>query len=282
MIKKIQVSGLITHFFLILGVIVILFPLYIAFVAATHPVDDLLRSPLPLLPGHDLWHNFSLVLKQGISAAGGVPVWRMMENSFFMAVLIAVGKVSVSILSAYALVYFHFPFRRFFFWIIFVTLMLPVEVRILPTFQVVASFNFLNNMAGLTLPLIASATATFLFRQYFLTIPHELLDAARIDGAGAWRFFIDILLPLSRTNIAALFIIMFVYGWNQYLWPLVVTTQSSKTTIVMGMQQMAAVADQIPQWNYIMATALLALLPPSLVVIGMQRWFEKGLLESEK
>lgn len=280
--NKSRVSTLIAHLLLILGIIIILFPIYIAFVAATHPATDLLQSPIPLLPGHDFWRNFSVVLTNGVSSAGGIPVWQMMKNSFFMAVLIAIGKVGVSIISAYAIVYFHFPLRKVFFWLIFITLMLPVEVRILPTFEVVAGFDFLNNMAGLTLPLIASATATFLFRQFFLTIPHELLDAARIDGANAWRFFVDIVIPLSRTNIAALFIIMFVYGWNQYLWPLVVTTQSNKTTIVMGMQQLAAVADQIPQWNYIMATALLALLPPSMVVILMQRWFEKGLLETEK
>jgi len=193
-----------------------------------------------------------------------------------------VGKISISILSAYAIVYFRFPFRMFFFWMIFVTLMLPVEVRILPTYEVVANLGLLNTYPGLVLPLIASATATFLFRQFFLTIPDELAEAARVDGAGPFRFFFDILLPLSRTNIAALFVILFIYGWNQYLWPLLVTTEQNMTTIVMGIQAMLYVPDDINEWNITMATAILAMLPPVLIIIVMQRQFVKGLVETEK
>ena len=206
----------------------------------------------------------------------------MMWNSLVMALGIVVGKISISILSAYAIVYFRFPFRMFFFWMIFVTLMLPVEVRILPTYEVVANLGLLNTYPGLVLPLIASATATFLFRQFFLTIPDELAEAARVDGAGPFRFFFDILLPLSRTNIAALFVILFIYGWNQYLWPLLVTTEQNMTTIVMGIQAMLFVPDDINEWNITMATAILAMLPPVLIIIVMQRQFVKGLVETEK
>ena len=205
-----------------------------------------------------------------------------MWNSLVMALGIVVGKISISILSAYAIVYFRFPFRMFFFWMIFVTLMLPVEVRILPTYEVVANLGLLNTYPGLVLPLIASATATFLFRQFFLTIPDELAEAARVDGAGPFRFFFDILLPLSRTNIAALFVILFIYGWNQYLWPLLVTTEQNMTTIVMGIQAMLYVPDDINEWNITMATAILAMLPPVLIIIVMQRQFVKGLVETEK
>jgi len=205
-----------------------------------------------------------------------------MMNSLIMALMIAIGKIAISLLSAYAIVYFRFPFRKLIFWLIFITLMLPVEVRILPTYQVVASLGMLNTYSGLAIPLIASATATFLFRQYFLTIPEELLEAARLDGAGPWRFFYDVLLPLSRTNIAALFVILFIYGWNQYLWPLLVTTEPSYYTIVMGIQRMVTVADATPQWQLVMATVVLALLPPVVVVVGMQRLFIKGLVEIEK
>jgi sn-glycerol 3-phosphate transport system permease protein len=281
-IKKRRLSVAFSHILLVLGILIMIFPVYLAFVAASYPQQALLQAPLPLLPGRVLVHNLVTILMQGISAINGIPLWVMLLNSCFMAAMIAVGKILVSIISAYALVFFQFPFRRLFFWLIFFTLMLPVEVRILPTFQVTAGLGMLNHWSGLTLPLIASATATFLFRQFFLTIPNQLWDAARIDGAGGWRFFVDVIVPLSRTNIAALFTIMFIYGWNQYLWPLVITTDGHKMTIVMGIQQLAAVADQIPQWNYIMATALLAMLPPVLIVVLMQHWFEKGLLESEK
>ena len=215
-------------------------------------------------------------------AAGGAPVGTMMFNSLVMALTIAIGKIAISLISAFAIVYFRFPFRMGFFWIIFLTLMLPVEVRILPTYEVVAGFGMLDTYVGLTLPLIASATATFLFRQFFLTVPDELTEAARIDGAGPMKFFKDILLPLSRTNIAALFVILFIYGWNQYLWPLLITTREDMYTVVMGIQRMANVDEALIQWNLVMATAILAMLPPILVVVGMQRLFVKGLVETEK
>lgn len=270
------------HVLLILAAILVIFPVYIAIIASTHSAQELLHAPIPILPGHYFWENYRVVLTNGLAANGGEPILPMMLNSLIMALLIAFGKISVSIISAYAVVYFKFPCRLVFFWMIFLTLMLPVEVRILPTFEVVASLNMLNSYAGLSLPLIASATATFLFRQFFMTIPDQLTEAARIDGAGPIRFFIDIILPLSRTNIVALFVIMFIYGWNQYLWPLVITTKGSMYTAVMGIQRLANVADQIPQWNYVMATAVLAMLPPIFVVLVMQWWFVKGLVDTEK
>jgi sn-glycerol 3-phosphate transport system permease protein len=165
---------------------------------------------------------------------------------------------------------------------IFVTLMLPVEVRIFPTYKVVADLGMVNTYWGLTLPLIASATATFLFRQFFLTVPDELAEAARIDGAGPMRFFFDILLPLSRTSMAALFVIMFIYGWNQYLWPLLVTTSEDMYTVVIGIKRMVAGGDTLIEWQLVLATAMLALLPPAIVVLAMQKWFVKGLVDSEK
>jgi len=199
-----------------------------------------------------------------------------------MAVAIALGKIAISIIAAYAVVYFKFPLRMTFFWMIFITLMLPVEVRILPTYEVVAGLGLLNSYAGLTIPLIASATATFLFRQFFLTVPDELAEAARIDGAGPLRFFRDVLLPLSRTSIAALFVIQFIYGWNQYLWPLLVTTNEDYYTVVMGISRMVNVVDAAAKWNLVMAVTLLALIPPVIVVVIMQRQFVKGLVETEK
>src|SRR3989338_273096 len=271
-----------SYFILVIGLIIVCLPLYIGFVASTHSVNDLLHAPIPWWPGHLMWHNYTQVLLHGLSGTDDKPIWPYLLNSLIMALNIAVGKIVVSIISAYAIVYFRFPLRNLFFWLIFITLMLPVEIRILPTFQVAAQLHLLNTYTGLSLPLIASATATFLFRQFYLTIPNELIDAAKMDGAGPLRFFIDTLLPLSKTNIAALFIVMFIYGWNQYLWPLVITTHSDMNTIVMSMQELASVADQVPQWNYVMATAILALLPPVIVVVVMQRLFVKGLIETEK
>jgi sn-glycerol 3-phosphate transport system permease protein len=270
-----------THAALVLGLIVISFPIYIAFVASTHQVDDLIATVQPWFGG-ELIENYLTVLRSGKETAGGVPVGTMMVNSLIMALGITVGKIAISIISAYAIVYFRFPLRMFFFWVIFLTLMLPVEVRILPTYKVVADLGLLNTYTGLTLPLIASATATFLFRQFFLTVPDELAEAARVDGAGPIRFFLTILLPLSRTNIAALSVILFIYGWNQYLWPLLITTETDMTTIVMGIQRMLFVADAVPEWNLTMATAILAMLPPVVVVLVMQRQFVKGLVETEK
>ncbi|KTD16995.1 sn-glycerol-3-phosphate ABC transporter permease UgpE [Legionella jordanis] len=272
-----QFKGVISHSCLCLFIVLLFLPLYLALVAASHDSLTMMQSPLPIWPGFALFHNIKTVLTHGLTATGGEPVWRMLVNSFFMAIFIAGGKITLALLSAFALVYFRFPLKRLCFALIFATMMLPIEVRIIPTFQVVAAFGWLNSFAGLSLPLMASATATFLFRQFFKTVPQDLVDAATLDGAGPCRFFIDILLPLSKTQIAALFIILFVYGWNQYLWPLITTTDSNMTTIVMGIRYLAGVADQIPQWHYIMTIALIALLPPCLVVLTLQKWFERGL-----
>ena len=242
----------------------------------------MVQIPLPLLPSDQFFINLKQTLNKGICGGATPGVGMMLFNSLVMAMMIAVGKIAISLLSAFAIVYFRFPFRMGFFWMIFITLMLPVEVRIIPTFAVVANLNMLNTYWGLSIPLIASATATFMFRQTFLTIPDELLEAARIDGAGPMRFFFDILLPMSRTNIAALFVILFIYGWNQYLWPLLVTTDQSMFTIVMAIKQMLEAAEQAPEWNIIMMTTLLAMLPPVVVVIFMQKLFVKGLTETEK
>lgn len=266
---------------LTLAALLVAVPLYIALVASSHDARELLGQ-FPLLPGSQLVHNFSSALLEGLP--GAPPVWRMLANSLLMALGIAVGKLVISILSAYAVVYFRFPLRMAAFWLIFLTLMLPVEVRFFPTYQITAGLHLLNSYGGLIVPLIASATATFLFRQFFLTLPRELVDAARIDGAGPVRFFFDTALPLSRTNVAALFVLEFVYGWNQYLWPLLTTTKERYSTIVMGIQGMITASQSfaLPQWNLIMATAILALAPPVLVVVIMQRWFIKGLTETEK
>ncbi len=270
------------HFIILIGIVIVLLPIWITFVASTHPIENLLAAPIPMWPGDQLWENYSTALSAGLEDAGGAPVGVMMLNSLIMALSITIGKIAISIIAAYAIVYFNFPFRMTCFWIIFITLMLPVEVRILPTYKVVADLEMLNTYAGLSIPLIASATATFLFRQFFLTVPDELTEAARIDGAGPWKFFKDILLPLSRTNMAALFVILFIYGWNQYLWPLLITTEESFYTVVMGIQRMVQVSDSLPAWHVVMATTMLAMLPPVIVVVSMQKLFVKGLVETEK
>ncbi|MEE8516490.1 MAG: sn-glycerol-3-phosphate ABC transporter permease UgpE, partial [Alphaproteobacteria bacterium] len=239
---------ILTHAILIVGVLIVAFPIYVTFVASTHSLLDVVQSPMPLLPGDQLIDNYIEALTQGASASRSAPVARMMFNSLVMALGITFGKITISIIAAFAIVYFRFPLRMFFFWMIFITLMLPVEVRILPTYQVIADLGMLDTYAGLTIPLIASATATFLFRQFFMTVPDELAEAARIDGAGPMRFFKDILLPLSRTNIAALFVILFIYGWNQYLWPLLITTDQNMLTIVIGINRMLAVGDDQAEW----------------------------------
>jgi len=271
-----------SHAVLIAGILVVAFPLYVTFVASTRSLEDILSVPMPLLPGDRLWENYSQVLAAGTTKGVGAPVGRMMLNSLVMALAIAFGKIAISIVASFAIVFFRFPLRNFFFWMIFVTLMLPVEVRIIPTFKVVSDLGMINSYVGLTLPLIASATATFLFRQFFLTVPEELAEAARIDGAGPMRFFCDVVLPLSKTSIAALFVIQFIYGWNQYLWPLLITTDESMYTTVIGIKRMIVTGDALTEWNLVMATAMLALLPPAAVVLLMQRWFVKGLVETEK
>lgn len=282
MVENRPFLSFLTHLALIIGVVLVAFPVYLAFVASTHGEGDFLSGLVPLWPGPHLIENYRLMLTEGISTAGAPPLWIMLSNSLIIAIIIAVGKIAISLLSAYAIVFFKFRFRLIAFWIIFITLMLPVEVRIIPTFKVVADLGLLNSYVGLTLPLIASATATFLFRQFFLTIPDELMEAARVDGAGPMKFFRDILLPLSRTNIAALFVILFIYGWVQYLWPMLVTTDSRYYTVVMGIKRLAATADAEPRWHLVMAAVTLAMLPPVLVVIFMQRLFIKGLVETEK
>jgi len=271
-----------SHVVLLLGIAVVAFPIYLAFVASTHTRDAILQVPMPLLPGGHLIDNYGAALLGADTQGARVVVGRMMWISFVTAMVIAVGKIAISLLSAFAIVYFRFPFKKIVFWMIFITLMLPVEVRILPTYKVLSDLNMLNTYAGLTVPLIASATATFLFRQFFLSVPDELVEAARIDGAGPMRFFKDILVPLSQTSIAALFVIQFIYGWNQYLWPLLATTSEDMYPVVIGIKRMIASGDAAVDWNLVMATAVLALVPPAIVVVLMQRWFVKGLVDTEK
>ena len=271
-----------SHAVMLLGVLIVAFPLYLAFIASTHTSQDIVQAPMPLLPGSNLWASYKDALLGSGKFGSTTTVAHMMWVSFVTAMVITVGKIAISLLSAFAIVFFRFRFKMLCFWAIFVTLMLPVEVRILPTYKVVADLGMLNSYAGLTLPLIASATATFLFRQFFLTVPDELVEAARMDGAGPMRFFKDVLVPLSKTSIAALFVIQFIYGWNQYLWPLLVTTSEDMYPVVIGIKRMIAGGDGGNEWNVVMATALLAMLPPALVVVLMQRWFVKGLVDTEK
>ena len=283
MVERRRWLDVLSHAILILGVLVVAFPLYITFVASSQTTEAVVQVPMPLLPGGHLIDNYTVALT-GARQGGGshAAVGNMMLVSLVTALVIALGKIAISMLSAFAIVYFRFPLRMVCFWAIFITLMLPVEVRIGPTYKVVADLGLLNSYAGLTIPLIASATATFLFRQFFLTVPDELVEAARVDGAGPMRFFKDILLPLSSTSIAALFVIQFIYGWNQYLWPLLVTTQEDMYPVVIGIKQMISGGDAQTEWNIVMATAMLAMLPPALVVILMQKWFVKGLVDTEK
>jgi len=278
MVEKRGAGVWLTHIALILGIAIICFPIWFTFVASTVTQEDIIRPPMPLLPGPHMFENYAKAWNEGVNA----PVSTMLFNSTVMALGITFGKIFISILSAFAIVYFRFPGRMLCFWLIFLTLMLPVEVRIVPTYEVAANLGLLNSYPGLILPLIASATATFLFRQLFMTIPDEMVEAARIDGAGPMRFFWDILLPMSRTNIAALFVILFIYSWNQYLWPLLITTDPEMNTIVMGIKQMFPSGDDWADWPVIMATAMLAMLPPVAVVVFMQKLFVKGLIESEK
>jgi len=283
MIERRPILDAVSHLVLIIGAIIVIFPLYVAFIASTQTAEQSAMSPLSLMPGTELVANYKTVLTQGASGqVSSPPVSRMLWISLVTALVIAIGKISISMLSAFAMVYFRFRGRNLFFWMIFVTLMLPVEVRITPTYQVVSDFGMLNTYAGLTVPLIASATATFLFRQFFLTVPDELAEAARIDGAGPLRFLKDVLWPLSRTNVIALFVIMFIYGWNQYLWPLMIATEQTMYPIGIGIKTLISGGDSAVEWNMVMATMILAMLPPGLVVVVMQKWFVKGLVDSEK
>ncbi|MCM2292623.1 sn-glycerol-3-phosphate ABC transporter permease UgpE [Allorhizobium sp. BGMRC 0089] len=282
MIEKRPVANLVGHLMLVLGIVVVAFPIYYTFVASTMTSAEILKPPISLLPGGHLVENYSDALSGGVERVVGVSLERMLWNTIVVSMVIALGKIIISFLSAYAIVFFRFPLRMVFFWMIFITLMLPVEVRILPTYKVVVDLGLIDTYAGLTLPLMASATATFLFRQFFLTIPGELLEAARIDNAGPFRFMRDILLPLSTTNIAALFVILFIYGWTQYLWPLLVTNNAQMTTIIIGLRKMVDFTDASTPWNLVMVTAIVAIIPPIVVVVLMQRWFIKGLVETEK
>ena len=286
MVERRPLATAISHLVLVLGVLIVAFPIYLTFIASTHTAREIAQqAPMSLLPGDNIAQSYSLALFGGQTDNGArtPPVAPMLWISLVSALVISIGKIAISLLSAFAVVYFRFPLRNLVFWMIFVTLMLPVEVRILPTYKVVSDLGLLNTYAGLTVPLIASATATFLFRQFFLTVPDELVEAARIDGAGPMRFFWDVLLPMSRTSIAALFVIQFIYGWNQYLWPLLVTTTEDMAPIVMGIKRMiSGGGDAAIDWNVVMATAILAMLPPAVVVVLMQRWFVKGLVDTEK
>ena len=266
MVERTPLLDALSHAILILGVLVIAFPLYLTFVASTHTSSDIVHPPMSLWPGSHLIENYTAAWNGSGGGNGSkAPVGQMMLVSLVSALVIALGKISISLLSAFA-----------------IALMLPVEVRIGPTYQVVADLGMLNTYAGLTVPLIASATATFLFRQFFLTVPEELVEAARIDGAGPMRFFRDVLVPLSSTSIAALFVIQFIYGWNQYLWPLLVTTSENMYPVVIGIKRMISGGDAQTEWSVVMATAILAMLPPAAVVILMQKWFVKGLVDTEK
>jgi sn-glycerol 3-phosphate transport system permease protein len=273
----------IAHAVLLIGIAIVAFPVYLTFIASTHTAQAIVQAPMPLLPGGHLLENYVAAWQGGgVGSGSTAPVGRMMWVSMVTALVITFGKIAISLLSAFAVVYFRFPLRMLCFWAIFVTLMLPVEVRIGPTYKVVSDLGMLNSYAGLTIPLIASATATFLFRQFFLTVPDELVEAARIDGAGPMRFFKDILLPLSRTSIAALFVIQFIYGWNQYLWPLLIATEERMYPVVIGIKRMISGGDAGNDWNIVMATAILAMIPPAIVVLAMQKWFVKGLVDTEK
>jgi sn-glycerol 3-phosphate transport system permease protein len=283
MVEKRGLHDVLAHAIVLVGVFLVAFPIYLALVASTHTAQDIVQAPMPLLPGGHLWESYrSALFGREASTGSNAPVVRMMWVSLVTALVISIGKIAISLLSAFAIVYFRFPFRKTCFWAIFITLMLPVEVRILPTYKVLSDLSLLNTYAGLTVPLIASATATFLFRQFFLTVPEELTEASRMDGASPMRFFFDVLLPLSKTSMAALFVIQFIYGWNQYLWPLLATTSEDMYPVVVGIKRMIAGGDAANEWNVVMATAILAMLPPAIVVVAMQKWFVKGLVDTEK
>jgi len=282
MVEQNRFLDVLTWVVVIAGIALVCFPVYVTFVASSLTAEEVLQSPMTLIPGAHLVENYRIALFKGVGESA-VPVGLMLFNSLVLALGVALGKILVSIISAYAVVYFRFPLRKLAFWAIFITLMLPVEVRIMPTYKVVSDLGLINTRSGMILPIVASATATFLFRQMFLTVPEELTEAARVDGAGPMQFFWNILLPLSTTTIAALFVIQFIYGWNQYLWPLLITTDRNLTPIVVGVTQMISRGgDAATQWNLVMATVMLAMIPPAVIVVLLQRWFVKGLIETEK
>lgn len=282
MVERRRFGDIVPHLILMLGVAILAFPVYLCFVGSTHPQSIIANGQMPITPGNLFFETYYRTIFVGTSGTTREPVGTMLLNSLVMASVIAIGKIAISLISSYAIVYFKFPFRMAAFWLIFMTLMLPVEVRIYPTYKIAADLNLLDSYAGLTIPLIASATATLFFRQFFMTIPDELIEASKLDGAGPVKFFKDTVLPLSRTNMAALFVILFIYGWNQYLWPLLITTRDDMQTIVIAIKKMIVTSDALTEWNIVMATAMLAMVPPVAVVILMQRWFVKGLVETEK
>jgi len=294
MVERTRTLDIACHGLLILGGLLVCLPIYFAFVVGSHTVGDVLAVPPPWLPGDRFFENAATAWQKG-------NLGRLLFNSLVVAVGITVGKIAVSLLSAFAIAYFRFRYRMLAFWLIFASLMLPVEVRILPTYEAVTNvalplqwlfdwlgievtleWNMMNSYGGLILPLIASATATFLFRQFFLTVPEELCEAARIDGASPLHFFRHVLLPLSMSNMVALSIILFLYGWNQYLWPLLFTTEKDMATAVIGLKHLIPQSDAEPAWNVAMNAALLVMLPPALVVVALQRWLVKGLVDSGK
>ena len=272
------------HAILITWCLVALAPVYMALVTSSHEAVTIHTQGLQLLPGGHALATYDKVLLAPSGFSGDISGWRMTLNSLALGLGFALGKILISVLAAYAIVYFRMPGGVLFFWLIFATLLLPLEVRIIPTYEIVHHLGLSNTYGGLIIPLIASATATFYFRQFYLSVPAELQEAARIDGAGPWRFLIDMLLPVSRTTIAAIFIIMFVTGWNQYLWPTIITTDEGYFTLVRGIKQIMQVwleAD-IPHYNEAMALAILAMLVPVTLVVFFQKWFIKGLTEGGK
>jgi sn-glycerol 3-phosphate transport system permease protein len=281
MIERSFIRRALPHLFLILALLVIVFPIWLVFSASTQTLADVLQAPMPIVPGRHFLENYTHALLQGTKNLGASAL-TMVKNSSIMALGISVGKIVISLLATFAIVYFRFPLRGFCFWTIFITLMLPVEVRIMPTYKVISDLGMLDSYSGLILPMIVSATAVFLFRQFFMSVPREMAEAAQIDGAGPMQFFARILVPMSRTPIAAMFVIQFIYGWNQYLWPLLITTKEQYYTLLIGINRMLAVGDALVEWPVVMATTLLAMLPPVLVVVLMQKQFIAGMTETEK
>ncbi len=281
MIEQSKRQRILPHVLLWLAIVVLLFPIYLVVVASTWTSAEILAAPMPVYPGPHFLGNYTRALLEGAKNLGASALI-MMSNSFIMALGISVGKIVVSLLAAYAIVFFDFKLKKLCFWSIFITLMLPVEVRIMPTYKVISDLGMLNSYWGLILPMTVSATAVFLFRQFFLSVPREIAEASQIDGARPMTFFAEVLVPMTRTPIAAMFVIQFIYGWNQYLWPLLVTTKERFYTLLIGINRMLSGADVQIEWQIVMATTLLALLPPVIVVILMQKQFITGMTDTEK
>jgi sn-glycerol 3-phosphate transport system permease protein len=281
MVENSIVKKTLPHLFLILAILIIVFPIYFVLVASTHSLQDILKAPMSLLPGKEFGRNYHRALFESTKNLGA-SAFTMMGNSLIMALGISLGKIAVSLLAAFAIVFFDFRLRKLCFWSIFITLMLPVEVRIMPTYKVISDLHMLNSYAGLILPMVVSATAVFLFRQFYLSVPREIAEASQIDGASPMAFFGKILIPMTRTPIAAMFVIQFIYGWNQYLWPLLITTKEKYYTLLIGINRMLVGGDSVVEWQIVMATTLLAMLPPVIVVILMQRQFVAGMTDTEK